>query len=281
MAIENISDHELLKAFDDLIPHIPFWFDDEVVFTISNKERFLKVVNSKNVILNTHAGDIIPAGSCAYVCLKEQKPVTVLVPKKVFGVELKTYGIPVRDNAGEIVGTFVVGKVSMKQDITSLSENVASAIEQISSSINEVLVGVNNVSNVSNANSDITIKVQELNAETKNTDEVLGFVNDIAQRTNLLGFNAQIEAVRAGDLGRGFDVVAKEIRKLSDSSKESIKKIDSALRKTKNLADSINKGITGTNDVFNKQALAIKEISARIEELNSVAQTLKTIAEKL
>jgi len=80
MAINKIEDDELMKSFNNLIPYIPYWFDSEVAFTISNKERFLKVVNSKNFDLKSRAGDAIPKGSCADVCLKEGKIVSVVVP---------------------------------------------------------------------------------------------------------------------------------------------------------------------------------------------------------
>lgn len=276
--IKSISDHELLKSFDNLIPYIPLWFNDEVIFTISDKERFLKVINSKNIKLNANVGDIVPQGSCAYVCLKEKKPVTVIVPKEVFGVELMTVGVPVKDDNGEVVGTFVIGRTYMKQEITSMSENIASAIEQISVAINDVLLGANNISNL---NSKIVTEVKELNEETKSIDKVLNFMHRITQQTNLLGLNAQIEAVRAGDLGRGFGVVAQEIRKLSDSSKDSMKQIDSGLTKTKNLSSGINTEIMEVYQVFNKLADAIEEISTTIQELSFVAKRLESIASKV
>ena len=143
MAIENISDHELLKSFNDLIPLIPLWFEDEVIFTISNKERFLKVVNSKNIKLNTHDGAIIPPGCCAYECLKAQHPVSVIVPIEVFGVELKTVGIPVKDNSGEIVGTFVIGRISMKQANTSMSENISIVTDEVLNFMNDINLKTN------------------------------------------------------------------------------------------------------------------------------------------
>lgn len=278
MAINRIEDDELMKSFDNLIPYIPYWFDSEVAFTISNRERFLKVVNSKNIDLKVRAGDAIPNGSCADVCLREQKIVSVVVPANVFGMEFKTVGIPIKDANGVVAGTIVVGRPSMKQDITSMSENVASAINQISLSIDKVLLGV---TDISDANQEIATIVSDLNNQSQDTDEILYFVNDVAQQTNLLGLNAQIEAARAGDMGRGFGVVAQEIRKLSDSSKESIQKINLALNNTKNLSSNIKQKIEDTNKVFNQQASSIEEISATIQELNAIAHKLETIASGL
>ncbi|WP_088188336.1 methyl-accepting chemotaxis protein [Desulfosporosinus sp. FKA] len=193
-------------------------------------------------------------------------------------MEFKTVGIPIKDEHGLVAGTIVVGRPSMKRDITTMSENVASAINQISLSINEVLVGV---TDISNANQEISTIVANLNDQAKNTDGILSFINNIAQQTNLLGLNAQIEASRAGDLGRGFGVVAQEIRKLSESSKESIKNINLAIKTTQKLSANIKQKVEGTNVVFNQQASSIQEISATIEELNAIAHKLETIANEL
>ena len=72
----------------------------------------------------------------------------------------------------------------------------------------------------------------------------------VSTQTNLLGLNAAIEAARAGEVGKGFTVVASEIRKLSTSTSESIKQIDTVLK-------NINQSITIINDKVTLYNLAI------------------------
>ena len=67
--------------------------------------------------------------------------------------------------------------------------------------------------------------LSKVDKNSKDTDGILSFI-----QTNMLGLNAAIEAARAGDAGRGFKVVATEIRKLSTSTSESVKKVDSVLK---------------------------------------------------
>jgi len=67
--------------------------------------------------------------------------------------------------------------------------------------------------------------IQKLEQQTKSIGKIVGAINDIAEETNLLSLNASIEAARAGDAGRGFSVVASEIRKLADQSMASADEI--------------------------------------------------------
>ena len=131
--------------------------------------------------------------------------------------------MPVRDDSGDICGCFVVAKsLEKRNELTSLIKTLTEALDQISTAINDLSSGVQNVVNM---NGDILLKVREADAGSKDTDEILNFIQGIAAQTNMLGLNAAIEASRAGEAGRGFKVVAAEIRKLSTSTSESVKRV--------------------------------------------------------
>ncbi|WP_242864409.1 methyl-accepting chemotaxis protein [Clostridium botulinum] len=133
------------------------------------------------------------------------------------------------------------------------------------------------VKNVSLTNSYILENVEKTNNEAKNTDEILEFVKNIANKTNLLGLNAAIEAARAGESGKGFNVVATEIRKLSKSSAESIKKIENIIKNIQFSVSNITKNINQINVSFKEQASEFEEINATIENLTSTAKSLENI----
>ncbi|WP_430536854.1 methyl-accepting chemotaxis protein [Listeria monocytogenes] len=82
---------------------------------------------------------------------------------------------------------------------------------------------VKSITKESNENTDT---LHDLQTEAQNIHGIINTINGIASQTNLLALNAAIEAARAGDAGRGFSVVAEEVRKLSSRVEEAIKEVE-------------------------------------------------------
>lgn len=276
--INKIDDNELIRSFYNLIPHFKHYFEDELIFTISNIEKFLLVQDSENIKMSSKTGDTIPVGCAAYECLKQKKPVSIMVPKEVFGTPVKAMAVPVYEGK-EIVGTIVIGKsIERITKVSNLSKNISDALAQISNTTAEMASGIQNISET---NFNIQNFVEKTNEEAKQTDDVLEFIDNIAKQTNLLGLNAAIESARAGEYGRGFGVVSNEIRKLSQSSSQSIKQINDILKNIQNSISEISQKFNESNIVLDKQTSSIEEISSAIQELNTNAIVLKEVISKI
>ena len=148
---------------------------------------------------------------------------------------------------------------------------LASTTEEISAQTEEVASVSANLSRLS----------QESSRRVKETDQVLGLIRSIAGQTNLLGLNAAIEAARVGDAGRGFGVVAEEIRKLAASSTDSIKKIEDIIRAIQKDSDSTARQFAQVNDVIGQVATAITHVAGAVEQAGSMAHELDELAEGL
>ena len=273
--INKISENELMESFYNLIPYFEHFFGTDLVFTISNTERFLLVKDNDKLRMVAKTGDIIPKGCAADVCLKEKSKVYVMVPDNVFGVPLKTMGVPVMvDN--KIEGTIVIGmSVENKEKMSNMAKTLSESLSQMS--LNAVDMA-SRFQGISETNLGIGDFISKTNEYSKKTDEVLSFVEDIAKQTNLLGLNAAIESARAGEYGKGFSVVSNEIRKLSKSTKESIEQINTTLRNIQNSIGEIERRFENSNNLLENQTAGLEEITATIQELTSNAALLNEFA---
>lgn len=276
---ERAEMDKIIEAFDILLPYLPCFFEDEVAFSITDRDKYLKTVYSKKIRGSVGKGDALPHGSAASEAMKQGCAVTKIIPKEALGVEIRSTDIPVKDDAGTIVGTIGVARsLDRQQEVSQLANSVSQAMKQISTGINQVSCGVQELAI---ANKELLQHTNETKNDTKHTDEVIVFIRNIADQTNLLGLNAAIEAARAGEMGRGFGVVADEIRKLSSSSSESIKQINDILSRIQYRVSNIATGIDKSNLIFTDQTAALQEINASVQELNATASILDDLAKKL
>ena len=113
------------------------------------------------------------------------------------------------------------------------------------------------------------------------TDQVIGLIKAVAGQTNMLGLNAAIEAARVGEQGRGFGVVAEEIRKLAASTGESIKKIESTLQTIRDDSRKNYEQSRHIDEVMPQIAQAITQVAGSVQEVNEMARSLNSMADSL
>lgn len=109
--------------------------------------------------------------------------------------------------------------------------------------------------------------VKELETKAKEISKFVGIISEIASQTNLLSLNASIEAARAGEAGRGFSVVAEEIRKLADGSNQAADEIDK-------LVAVISKQAKGTVETTIKAEEIVKEQSNTVDDIKEVFENI-------
>jgi methyl-accepting chemotaxis protein len=149
-------------------------------------------------------------------------------------------------------------------------QSVASATEELSSSVNEIGRQVQESARMAGeavsqafATND---KVGELSKAAARIGDVVELINTIAGQTNLLALNATIEAARAGDAGRGFSVVASEVKALAEQ--------------TAKATGEIGQQIAGIQAATQQSVTAIKEISNTIEKLSEISATVAAAVEE-
>ncbi|WP_457639489.1 methyl-accepting chemotaxis protein [Persephonella sp.] len=122
----------------------------------------------------------------------------------------------------------------------------------------------------------IVSELEKLKESTDRTKDVLKLIEDIANQTNLLALNAAIEAARAGEAGKGFAVVADEVRNLAEKSREYVENITDTITELINEINIISEKISTNAQTVNRLA----EESANVErDVNSVTEAMKATVE--
>lgn len=187
----------------------------------------------------------------------------------------------VRESSGK---SKELSEVIMK-DIRNLEE-MTKATDDVNQLIHSGLITINGLSNITKDSSEANTEVYScITKSSESSNKIEGaskLITSIAEQTNLLALNAAIEAARAGQHGRGFGVVAEEIRKLAEQSKESTRIIDSIVSELKrdntNAVQTMEKlakinieqvdCVRITKDKYLEIAKAIKVVEDKVKVLN-------------
>jgi flagellar hook-basal body complex protein FliE len=277
--VSLIAENTIFDSLNDSLQYIDILFDHDITIYITDTEKILKILRSGKVSLGSKEGDPTPKAGPPAKALKTGKPVIEIVSKELYGAPFKSYSIPIKDTNNNVIGLLLAAKsLENMNKVLTLSENVSSSLKQISLASSDIS---QEIEKIIDSNLDTSNALNEANKNAKDTNEILKFIQSISSQTNLLGLNAAIEASRAGDNGKGFSVVAQEIRKLSKSSSESVKKIDSVLKEISGSMELVTNSINKSNSSFEAASSAIEEITSSIQELASTAEVLEQLAKKI
>lgn len=176
---------------------------------------------------------------------------------------------------------------SMATDAANTAELTNKASEASSESKRTVNQAQTNVQELVDDVSAASENVNKMASETDDINTILGVIGDIAEQTNLLALNAAIEAARAGEQGRGFAVVADEVRNLASRTKTSTEEIETALASLQRGSQSVVSSMETTKQKCAQTAEGAVEVAGSLDvmaqfvtDINDLSTQIATAAEE-
>lgn len=274
-----MCDHTAMDCFRVAIPYIQQLFGSKIVITLADKQKVIVHCSSEKLNLGLNPGDPLKSQSGSYRASHEQKRIVTKVDKAAYGCPYIARAVPLYGRNSEVIGAISIGEtVDTQDELKSMSQILSESIAKSTDTIQEIAA---QSQQMAAASSQLVQLAIESKRQAQQTDRILGLIKNIASQTNLLGLNAAIEAARVGDHGRGFGVVASEIRKLATDSTNFIKDIENVIRAIQSDSEAILGQMEDINDGISQVADSITAFTGYNQQVNIMSQKLDLIAENL
>lgn len=268
-----------LESLVNAMPFVQQMFRDDVSISINDHEKVLFFSEAKSLEIGVKVGDELHDDYKNFKMLANKDSRTIVrMPGDLQGRPFDSILIPIKEN-DEIVGILGVN-YSLDNHLT-----LEKLINDNESTINALLGGIQQVAahseELSATSEEILRNSKQAVENSVSVTKVTSVIREVSEQTNLLGLNAMIEAARVGDLGSGFGVVASEVRKLSDHTKQAAADIESSLgnvrESMKHMEQEISQITTATVD----QAQLVAEFMVSIEQLSQTSADLKKFVNQM
>lgn len=273
------SGEEIMQLFTEVAPYLNEIFVEDVGISVIKDEVYSAYVPGKSFDLGLKAGEPMK-GQVSEQCIKTGSRVIRLITREqsAFDIPYIACAYPVKDENNTIGCVITTQAIVNQEKIRTIANDLVASSEEFTASMEELAAGAQALAAVCNELGQVS---GGLTDTIRQTDEIVAFIRNISNQTNLLGLNAAIEAARVGEAGRGFSVVAEEVRKLATVSAESVKNINASLTKIQGSIALMNDKVVAIDKTVQIQETSISEMAYTSQGLATMASELSGVSDSM
>lgn len=266
-----------LDQITALIPLLKEALPLDVSFAVCDKEKFVGYWPGERVDLGIRPGQRLNPDEPLMQTVSKGAFFQDVVPAEFYGYEFIGSAVPLYGEDRSIIGGLAV-QIRTQAELRGIAEQITSAIGQARAQLEHVTVASRELRQFSEQ---LLNLAQRTAGHVGQTDQVVSIVKAVADQTNMLGINASIEAAHAGEKGRGFGIVADEIRKLSNETVASTQTIRGTLQAFRQAIAEMNGSIERVAAIAESQSASSDQIEAFIADIGAMSERLGEYARKL
>lgn len=283
--IQNIRRAALKVEEGDLTVNVTDDNKDEVALLA---QSFNRIVRAQVGLVKMVAGIVDSLTDMSEQIASTASEIAASTSEIVQTTQRMTDGI--NEQYQELDKTITTGKTlsevsfSVVSDVKKIEEFSVTVSDSASGAISQSDVVIKNIELIGERYGNLTQLLAQLEVISTTINKIVNTINAISEKINILSLNASIEAARAGEAGRGFSIVADEVKKLADSSQHSaseiariIKEMMQSIETVTASTEEVNKAINDGSIVVKSTADALRDISGKVLELNEAIKNIKKV----
>ncbi|WP_100371717.1 methyl-accepting chemotaxis protein [Bacillus sp. FJAT-45037] len=272
------TDQEIFDAIITAAPFIQRAAKEEIAISICDHETWLLQLDHPTLVLGNKTGDPVSKDDPVIQSALNGQGGMGRPPYEVYGMHFFGKTSPII-NDGRVIGAIGMAYnieilMKMETNIEKLN-NITASIQQLIEKI------IAQASQLSITNNELYVLSERSKENSEEVNQILDLMNNISRQTNILGLNASIEAARAGDAGKGFSVVANEVRSVSKETASSSDKINHSISTIEDNLSQMIMSLTTIRGLTEDQTLLVENVAATLDTLSTIIRELHSYMKTL